>query len=148
MNISLGLDAMIVAMGLNEEKIKLWSVNDNAGNMKVAIRESQYLEELNCAIHTISLAVTDTFKGTQGMKKVLKKAKKLAKYSHSEGPMRQLKSAVEGEGLTFKKPKNPGETRWSSQLDCFASLLPYKGVFESLSSENTEWERRSPSKVQ
>ena len=40
MNISLGLDAMIVAMGLNEEKIKLWSVNDNAGNMKVAIRES------------------------------------------------------------------------------------------------------------
>ena len=55
MNISLGLDAMIVAMGLNEEKIKLWSVNDNAGNMKVAIRESQYLEELNFASHTISL---------------------------------------------------------------------------------------------
>lgn len=148
MNISLGLDAMIESMGIQEEKIKLWSVNDNAANMRVAIRESQYLEELNCAIHTISLAVTDTFKSVQGMKKVLKRAKKLAKYSHSEGPMRQLKGAVEGAGLKFLKPKTPGETRWSSQLDCFGSLRPYREIFESLSAENIEWERRNLSKQQ
>ena len=148
MNISLGLDAMIESLGMQEQNIKLWSVNDNASNMRVAIRESNYLEELNCAIHTISLAVTDTFKSVQGMKKVLKKAKKLAKYSHSEGPMRQLKSAVEGAGLKFLKPKNPGETRWSSQLDCFGSMRPYKDVFNSLSTESPEWERRNLTKPQ
>ena len=148
MNISLGLDAMIESMGMQEEKIKLYSVNDNASNMRVAIMESKYLEELNCAIHTISLAVTDTFKSVQGMKKVLKKAKKLAKYSHSEGPMRQLKGAVEGAGLKFLKPKTPGETRWSSHLDCFGSLRPYKEIFENLSAENREWEKRNLSKQQ
>ena len=113
---------MIESLGLQEEKIKLWSINDNAANMHVAIRESKYLEELNCGIHTISLAVSDTFKDVQGMKKVLKRAKKLAKYAHSEGPMRQLKTAVESSGLKFKKPKTPGETRWSSQVDCMESL--------------------------
>ena len=53
---------MIESLGLQEEKIKLWSINDNAANMHVAIRESKYLEELN----TISLAVSDTFKDVQG----------------------------------------------------------------------------------
>ena len=57
---------MIESLGLQEEKIKLWSINDNAANMHVAIRESKYLEELNCGIHTISLAVSDTFKDVQG----------------------------------------------------------------------------------
>ena len=75
MNILLGLDAMMESLGLPEEKIKLWSVNDNASNMRIAIRESNYLEELNCGIHTISLAVSDTSKNVQGMKKVLKRAK-------------------------------------------------------------------------
>ena len=40
-NISLGLDKMIESLGLNNGKRKLWSVNDNASNMKVAIRESE-----------------------------------------------------------------------------------------------------------
>ena len=53
---------MIESLGLQDEKIKLWSINDNAANMHVAIRESKYLEELN----TISLAVSDTFKDVQG----------------------------------------------------------------------------------
>ena len=137
---------MIESLGLQEEKIKLWSINDNAANMHVAIRESKYLEELNCGIHTISLAVSDTFKDVQGMKKVLKRAKKLAKYAHSEGPMRQLKTAVESSGLKFKKPKTPGETRWSSQVDCMESLQPYKEILENLSVDHPEWERRNLSK--
>ena len=116
--------------------------------MHVAIRESHYLEELNCGIHTISLAVSDTFKDVQGMKKVLKKAKKLAKYAHTEGPMKQLKSAVEAGGLKFRKPTTPGETRWSSQVDCMNSLQPYKEIFENISLENPEWERRNLSKQQ
>ena len=43
MNISLGLDAMIESLGLAEENIQLWSINDNASNMHVAIRESKYM---------------------------------------------------------------------------------------------------------
>ena len=139
---------MIEALGLQEEKIKLWSINDNASNMHVAIRESNYLEELNCGIHTLSLAVGDTFKNVQGMTKVLKKAKKLAKYAHTEGPMKQLKTAVESAGLKFRKPKTPGETRWSSQVDCMGSLQPYKDIFENLSVDHPEWERRNLSKQQ
>ena len=145
-NISLGLDAMIETMGLQENNIKLWSVNDNASNMHVAIRESKYLLELNCCIHTLSLAVSDTFKQVSGMKKVLKKAKKLAKYAHNEGPKNQLKTAAKSANLKFRKPKCPGETRWSSQLDCMSSLQPYKGVIEALSVENREWEKRNLSK--
>ena len=85
-NIYLGLDAMIESMGLEDERLMLWSVNDNASNMHVAIRESKYLEELNCGIHTLALAVSDTFKVAHGMKKVLKKAKRLSTYAHNEGP--------------------------------------------------------------
>ena len=102
---------MIESLGLHEEKIKLFSINDNASNMRVAIRESAYLEELNCGIHTLSLAVGDTFKDVQGMTKVLKRAKKLAKYAHTEGPMKQLKTAVESAGLKF-------DNRWSPRGYC------------------------------
>ena len=137
---------MIETMGLQENNIKLWSVNDNASNMHVAIRESKYLLELNCCIHTLCLAVSDTFKQVSGMKKVLKKAKKLAKYAHNEGPKNQLKKAAKSANLKFRKPKCPGETRWSSQLDCMSSLQPYKGVIEALSVENREWEKRNLSK--
>lgn len=139
---------MIESLGLHEEKIKLFSINDNASNMRVAIRESAYLEELNCGIHTLSLAVGDTFKDVQGMTKVLKRAKKLAKYAHTEGPMKQLKTAVESAGLKFRKPKTPGETRWSSQVDCMGSLQPYKEVFENLSLDHPEWEKRCLTKQQ
>ena len=110
MNISLDLDTMIETMGLQENNIKLWSVNNNASNMHVAIRESKYLLELNFCIHTLSLAVSDTFKQVSGMKKVLKKAKKLAKYAHNEGPKNQLKKAAKSANLKFRKPKCLGDS--------------------------------------
>ena len=52
-NISLGLDKMIESLGLNNDKRKLWSVNNNASNIKVAIRESEHLCGYFCTIHTI-----------------------------------------------------------------------------------------------
>ena len=141
-NISLGLDRMIESLGLHEGKRKLWSVNDNAGNMKVAIRESEYLTEYNCTIHTIQLAIHDTFKDVPGMKTVLKKSKKLAKHAHTGIAMGDLRKAVESSGLKFKKPKNPGETRWDSQYDNMVSILPYKDVINNLCMNNPEWENR------
>ena len=44
-NISLCLDEMIESLGLGSDKFNLFSVNDNASNMKLAIRLSDYLTE-------------------------------------------------------------------------------------------------------
>ena len=44
-NISLCLDEMIEPLGLGSDKFNLFSVNDNASNMKLAIRLSDYLTE-------------------------------------------------------------------------------------------------------
>ena len=60
--------------------------------------------------------------------------------------MKQLKTAVEGAGLKFRKPKIPGETLWFSQVDCMDSLQPCIETFENLSVENPEWERRNLAK--
>ena len=46
---------MIKSLGLNNGKRKLWSVNDNASNIKVAIRESEHLCGYFCAIHSMQL---------------------------------------------------------------------------------------------
>ena len=40
-NISLGLDTMIESLGLNGEQWNLFSVNDNASNMKLGIKMSK-----------------------------------------------------------------------------------------------------------
>ena len=124
-------------------KRKLWSVNDNASNMKVAIRESEHLCGYFCTIHTYQLAVIDTFKWCQGMRGVLKKSKKFAKFVR-KAPIRmaELKKAVEDSGLKFRRPKNPGQTRWDSQYDNMVSILPYKGVINNLVMNNPEWENR------
>ena len=71
--ISIGLDSMIEGLGFHQGEIDLFSVNDNAANMKVAIKESKYLKQYLCDIHTLQLAVTDTFSSVPGMKAVLEK---------------------------------------------------------------------------
>ena len=45
--IALKLDKMIEELGLDDLKIRKWSVNDNASNQKKAIQDSAYLEEYN-----------------------------------------------------------------------------------------------------
>ena len=56
--------------------------------------------------------------------------------------MAELKKAVEDAGLKFRKPQNPGQTRWDSQYDCMVSILPYKDVINHLVMSNPEWENR------
>ena len=75
-NIKICLDAMIEELGLHELDIKLVSVNDNASNMKLGIRLSNYLEEYNCDIHTLELVIRDGVVNTPGMVDLLKKNKK------------------------------------------------------------------------
>ena len=111
-NIALGLDMMIRRIGLaNKPNLKLYSVNDNASNYHVAIRESEYLEEFNCCIHTVQLAVKDTFAEIEGMRRVLEKSKKIAKYAKKSTVGRsELKNAVTRRNLPWIVPKNPCST--------------------------------------
>merc|ERR1712208_254404 len=77
-NISVSLDNMIEALGLAIENIELFSVNDNASNMKLAIRMSSYLTEYNCDIHTLELVLKDGIQASPAVEAVLKKTKKIA----------------------------------------------------------------------
>ena len=135
---------MIRNLGLHEGTINLYSVNDNASNYHVALGESLYLEEFNCAIHTVPLGVIDTFKDVQGMANVVAKSKAIAKFvNKSTVAKNQLKLAVEAKRMKFKMPKNPCQTRWNSQYDNMVSLLPYKDVINSLSLNTDGWENKS-----
>ena len=44
-NISIGLDAMIEELGLDNGQWELFSINDNASNVKLGIQLSSYLEQ-------------------------------------------------------------------------------------------------------
>ena len=54
--------------------ITKYSVNANPCNQKKAIRESFYLTEYNCDLHTMQLGIEDTFKDEDGIKNVLAKS--------------------------------------------------------------------------
>ena len=69
-NIGLGLDAMVEALGLTDGDWELFSVNDNASNMKLGIKLSRHLKQYLCDIHTLELSVKDTFKSVPGIKSV------------------------------------------------------------------------------
>ena len=60
-NISLGLDAMVEDLGLDTGDWELFSVNDNAANVKLGIKLSLYLKQYLCDIHIVEHAVKDTF---------------------------------------------------------------------------------------
>ena len=90
--IALELDSMIEQLGLNVDFLDQWSTNDNAANMVKSIRESEYLQEYFCDIHTLQLAINDAFKDVDGMNNVLTKSKALARFTHQSGiPVERLK---------------------------------------------------------
>ena len=79
-------------------------VNDNAANVKHGIKLPQYL----CHIHTLAIAVTDCFKNTPGMNKVVKNYKALGKFMHqSIGASQILMKEAILENLIFMKVVNP-----------------------------------------
>ena len=63
---------MIEELGLDGFDLELFSVNDNAANMKLGIKLSKCLKEYNCDVHTRELCVKDSFENTQGMNSALK----------------------------------------------------------------------------
>ena len=105
--------------------------------MQKGIRESGYLEEYLCDNHTLQLVIKDTFDQVEGMKRLLKKCKDLAKMTHQSTSVanQQLKDKCKQMGIKFAKLKNPCETRWNSYYDCSRSVLRLKNVLQVLFTE-------------
>ena len=108
MNISVCLDAMIRELGLEGGQWELFAVNDNASsNAKLGVALSAHLTQHLCDIHTLELVVKDAFNNTPGMKALLKKTKKLAKYTHkSTVAARELKREAHHQNIRYRKLAN------------------------------------------
>ena len=144
--ISMELDDMIDDLDFNVETDKV-CVCDNASNMKVAIAKSFHVREYFCNIHTLQLGVIDTFKNVVGMKAVLDKCKAVAKFCHqSTCAMEQLRAAAKRKDVPFRKPQNPGKTRWDSQHDTMKSIFHLKPALEDLETTEVDWEDKALSK--
>lgn len=139
-NISLALSEMIGCLVQDNNIFKLFAVSDNASNMKVCMRALTDVEESFCVLHTLQLSIKDTFKTVHGMSAILKMAKKIAKYvNKSSTALSELKEAALCSGVHWKRPKNPNCTRWNSQYDNMASILPFKNVLDELSYKKKNW---------
>ena len=75
---------MIQSLKLNSNDFLLYSINDNAANMHCAIDISDYLTEINCAIHTLELSINYGVTNTQSVRNVLKKTEGFAKYVNNQ----------------------------------------------------------------
>ena len=106
--------------------------------MQKAIRESAYLEEYLCDNHTLQLAIHDTFEHVEGMKRILKKCKDLAKMTHQSSSVayQQLKKKCKLMEVPFAKLKNPCETRWNSSYECMKSVLRLKNVLQIIFTDD------------
>ena len=140
-NIALGLDAMVEDLGLSGEQWELFAVNDNASNVKLAIKQSRHLKQYLCSIHTLELCVKGTFTKVQGMKSVLKKTKSIGTFTHtSTVATDDLKRECAKEKIKFKKVANPPSTRWSGCFDNLVSVLHLKKPLQNLTASNENWE--------
>ena len=131
---------MIESLGLDGDQWELFSVNDNAANVKLGIKLSRHLKQYLCDIHTLELGVKDTFKNVSGMKALLKKTRAIAKFTHqSTVANSELKRAADKENILFRKIANPPNTRWSGCHDNLSSVLYMKKPIQYLSSSRDNW---------
>ena len=141
LRIAITLDSMIEELCFDNKSIVKYSVNDNAANQKKAIRESKYLIEYNCDLHTLQLAINDTFKEVDGMRGVLERCKAIAAFTN-QSPLQSenLKKECEETSTQFKKPKQSQETRWNSKFFCMESILALKKPLKNLLEKDSKWE--------
>lgn len=132
--IALKLDGMIEQLELTDPDLHKFCVIDNASNMQKGIRESVYLDEYFCDNHTLQLCIKDTFDKVEGMRRLLKKCKDLAKMTHQSTSVanQQLKDKCKTAETKFAKLKNPCETRWNSYYECMKSVLRLKNPLQLL----------------
>ena len=80
----------------------------------------------------------DCFEQVEGMKRLLRKCKDLAKMTHQSTTVanQQLKDKCKQMKVPFAKLKNPCETRWNSYYDCGRSVLRLRNVLQNLFQED------------
>ena len=105
---------------------------------------SAHLTQYLCDIHTLELCVKDTFNNTLGMKTILKKTKKLAKFTHkSTVAAKELKREAEKQNIPFRKIANPPNTRWSGRLKNLSSVQHLQKPLINLTSTKENWQRHN-----
>ena len=144
-NIALGLDNMIRALGLHRNPaLKMFSVNDNASNYRCAIKQSMYLEEISCLIHTVQLSVKDSFRQATAVNDALTKTRKIAKLVHKSSVVKHaLKRSAEQKKIKWIVPKSSCKTRWNTELENMNSILRLKSAISDLSMSE-EWDALIP----
>merc|ERR1719495_2863520 len=94
------------------------------------------LESIPCSIHTLQLAVCDSFKATidlTDVSKVLMKNNKLVNFvRRSEARLNELKDACKAVGIAFIKPVKPNDTRWNSEDNSLRSTIRLRRAYDYL----------------
>ena len=126
-NICLQLEDLIKELGLDSDNITKYIVLDNAANNVKAMELTKMFEAIPCSIHTLQLAVCDSFKASIQLKKVsdvLKKNNKLVNFvRRSEARLNELKDACKAVNITFIIPVKPNDTRWNSEFSSLMSTI-------------------------
>ena len=111
----------------------MYCVNDQARNMKLAVKLSKRLNQYLCNNHILQCAVRDSFGMTAGMDDALQTCKDLASLTHQSTVAAEfLESESDAQGINFRQLRQSVDTRWNSELDCMASVLHLKSAIISL----------------
>ena len=100
---------------------------------KLLVEKGAVDQQLGCANHKLQNCIKKAFRETEGVTRVLNKAKKLAKHIRmSPLANNHLKSACEKTGHKFLRVKSCIDIRWNTQLDCFARLLHHRECLDRM----------------
>lgn len=111
--IKVKLENMIDNFELPED-VDMWSVHDNAANVRLAVSMSD-LVEFTCKNHTIQLSVNDAFAECTGMQAAVDSCKSLATLTHKSSMASEaIKKECEELDIDFQTLKPDCPTRWDS----------------------------------
>ena len=126
------LDSFLEELNLPAD-LPMYCVNDQARNMKLAVKLSKRLDQYSCNNHILQCAVRDSFGMTAGMDDAMQICKDLASLTHQATVAAELlESESDAQGINFRQLRQSVDTRWNSELDCMASVLHLKSAIISL----------------
>ena len=126
------LDSFLKELNLPAD-LPMYCVNDQARNMKLAVKLSKRLDQYLCNNHILQCAVRDSFGMTAGMDDAFQTCKDLASLTHQSTVAAELlESESDAQGINFRQLRQSVDTRCNSELDCMASVLHLKSAIISL----------------
>ncbi|XP_065642554.1 E3 SUMO-protein ligase ZBED1-like [Hydra vulgaris] len=115
------LDSFLEELNLPAD-LPMYCVNDQARNMKLAVKLSKRLDQYLCNNHILQCEVRDSFGMTAGIDDVLQTCKDLASLTHHLTVAAELlESESDAQGINFRQLRQFVDARWNSDLDCMAS---------------------------